>query len=96
MAAGADAPAASWWCSPATSPTRCCGAARLLPQPLRVLAKRRGAGAAERDVFPAVYRANTLDALDATLARVRVLTGELCTVATLHRYAGEHRGRRRR
>ena len=42
-------------------------AAHLLPQHARVAIKRRGAGAGERDVFPAVYRANTPDALDATL-----------------------------
>src|SRR5207302_5282496 len=43
-------------------------AARLVPQPLRVLAKCHGAGAAERDVYPAVYRANTVSQLSAAMA----------------------------
>ena len=38
-------------------------AARAMPQRLRVLVKRSGAGAVERDVFPARYRANTPAAL---------------------------------
>ena len=67
------------------------GAARHLPQPLRLLAKRRVTGAAERDVFPAVYRANTTRSLEQTLARAGFATRELATVATLHRYAGSHR-----
>jgi ubiquinone/menaquinone biosynthesis C-methylase UbiE len=65
--------------------------ARLLPQHVRVLAKRHGAGAAERDVFPAVYRANTVTALAAAMAEARFRPAELRTVATLHRYAGSHR-----
>ena len=40
-------------------------AARAMPQRLRVLVKRGGAGAVERDVFPARYRANTPAALEA-------------------------------
>lgn len=64
--------------------------ARLLPQPLRVAAKRRGAGALERDVFPAVYRANTVETLACALQRAHFSQRELRTVATLHRYAGRH------
>ena len=67
------------------------GAARHLPQPLRLLAKRRVSGAAERDVFPAVYRANTTRSLERTLTRAGFAVRELATVATLHRYAGGHR-----
>jgi ubiquinone/menaquinone biosynthesis C-methylase UbiE len=67
-------------------------AAHLLPQNARVAVKRRGAGAVERDVFPAVYRANTPDALDATLRGSGFAPVALCMVATLHRYAGRHRG----
>jgi len=67
-------------------------AAHLLPQHARVAVKRRGAGAVERDVFPAVYRANTPDALDATLRGSGFAPVALCMVATLHRYAGRHRG----
>jgi hypothetical protein len=67
-------------------------AAHLLPQHARVAVKRRSAGAEERDVFPAVYRANTPAALDATLRGCGFSPVALCMVATLHRYAGEHRG----
>jgi ubiquinone/menaquinone biosynthesis C-methylase UbiE len=67
-------------------------AARLLPQHARVAVKRRSAGADRRDVFPAVYRANTPAALDATLRGCGFEQVVLCTVATLHRYAGGHRG----
>ena len=67
-------------------------AAHLLPQNTRVAVKRRGAGARERDVFPAYYRANTPAALDATLRGCGFEAVALCTVATLHRYAGGHRG----
>ncbi|MDX6548101.1 MAG: hypothetical protein QOG33_1651 [Gaiellales bacterium] len=65
--------------------------ARLLPDPVRVLAKRRGAGAERRDVHPAVYRANTVPTLSAALADAHFRQCELRTVATLHRYAGSHR-----
>jgi SAM-dependent methyltransferase len=65
--------------------------ARLLPHPVRVLAKRHGAGAAGRDVYPAVYRANTVAVLAAAMAAARFCPAELHTVATLHRYAGSHR-----
>jgi ubiquinone/menaquinone biosynthesis C-methylase UbiE len=65
--------------------------ARLVPQPVRVMAKRHGAGAERRDVYPAVYRANTVTALSAALADAHFRACELRTVATLHRYAGSHR-----
>jgi len=66
-------------------------AAHLLPQHARVAVKRRSAGAEERDVFPAVYRANTPEALDATLRGCGFAPVAVCMVATLHRYAGAHR-----
>jgi ubiquinone/menaquinone biosynthesis C-methylase UbiE len=66
-------------------------AAHLLPQHARVAVKRHSAGAEERDVFPAVYRANTPDALDATLRTCGFSPVAMCMVATLHRYAGAHR-----
>ena len=65
--------------------------ARLLPHPVRVLAKRHAAGAAERDVYPAVYRANTVPALAAAMAEAHFRPAELRTVATLHRYADARR-----
>jgi SAM-dependent methyltransferase len=61
-------------------------AARAMPQRLRVLVKRRGAGAVERDVFPARYRANTPAALEATTRAAGFTAGSVVYVATLHRY----------
>jgi ubiquinone/menaquinone biosynthesis C-methylase UbiE len=63
-------------------------AARLLPQRTRVVVKRAGPGAAERDVFPAVYRANTPARLGELLARAGFSAVRLTMVATLHRDAG--------
>ncbi|MGZ4482401.1 MAG: class I SAM-dependent methyltransferase, partial [Gaiellales bacterium] len=63
-------------------------AAQLLPQRLRVLIKRRGAGVAERDVFPAYYRANTPGLLATALSRARFAAEAIESVATLDRYAG--------
>ena len=65
--------------------------ARLLPQQVRATVKRYGAGAEGRDVYPAVYRANTVSVLSAALADAQFRPCELHTVATLHRYAGSHR-----
>jgi SAM-dependent methyltransferase len=64
-------------------------AARLLPQGARVAVKRAGPGAAERDVFPAVYQVNTRARLDTLLAAAGFAAVRLTMVATLHRYAGE-------
>jgi SAM-dependent methyltransferase len=64
-------------------------AARLLPHSVRVALKRLGPGVAERDVLPAVYRANTPERLASMLARVGFAPVSVCCVATLHRYAGK-------
>jgi SAM-dependent methyltransferase len=61
-------------------------AARAMPQSLRVLVKRRGAGAADRDVFPARYRANTPAALEAATLAAGLTPSSVEYVATLHRY----------
>lgn len=63
--------------------------ARLLPQRARVAAKRLGPGAADQDVFPAVYRANKPARLSALLEAAGFVPVEMEYVATLHRYAGE-------
>lgn len=61
-------------------------AANRLPERVRLTIKRRGAGAAERDVYPTRYRANT----PARLARVASSAGfepvAVVYVGTLHRY----------
>jgi SAM-dependent methyltransferase len=61
-------------------------AARAMPQRLRVLVKRSGAGAVERDVFPARYRANTPAALAAATQAAGFTASSVEYVATLHRY----------
>jgi SAM-dependent methyltransferase len=66
-------------------------AARFVPQRLRVALKRTGPGAEERDVFPAVYRANTPGRLRRQLAAAGFAPVEVTLVATLHRYAGDRR-----
>jgi SAM-dependent methyltransferase len=66
-------------------------AAGLLPQRLRVAVKRAGPGAAERDVFPALYRANTPGRLVPLLTDAGFRPVSVAYVATLHRYAGERR-----
>jgi SAM-dependent methyltransferase len=63
-------------------------AAHFVPQSLRVALKRAGPGAEERDVFPAVYRANTPGRLRRRLAAAGFAPVEVTLVATLHRYAG--------
>jgi len=66
-------------------------AARLLPDRTRVGLKRAGAGAAEEDVFPAVYRANTPVRLESLMGAAGFACVELRCVGTLHRYAGRRR-----
>jgi SAM-dependent methyltransferase len=61
-------------------------AARAMPERLRMLVKRRGAGAEERDVFPTRYRANTPDALSAATRTAGFTPSSIQYVATLHRY----------
>jgi SAM-dependent methyltransferase len=62
--------------------------ATLLPQRFRVHLKGRGPGAAEDDVFPAVYRANTPRRLERLLTEAGFVPVDVAYVATLHRYAG--------
>ena len=62
-------------------------AARRLPRRAVVSVKRVGAGAAEPDVIPTVYRANTPQRLDDLLVCAGFTPVELCLVGTLHRYA---------
>jgi SAM-dependent methyltransferase len=66
-------------------------AARLVPQRLRVALKRAGPGVEERDVFPAVYRANTPRRLQRQLGRAGFAPVQVTLVATLHRYAGDRK-----
>jgi SAM-dependent methyltransferase len=66
-------------------------AARLLPHRGRVAFKRSVTGACERDVFPAVYRANDRSRLHRLFGAAGFEPVELVTVGTLHRYAGGHR-----
>jgi SAM-dependent methyltransferase len=65
--------------------------AHALPQRSRVAIKRDLAGAEERDVFPAMYRSNTVSALDRDLTRAGFAARQVSGVATVHRYAGGHR-----
>lgn len=57
-----------------------------LPTRVRLGIKRRGAGAAERDVYPTRYRANTPSALAAAAAAGGLEPVAVEYVATLHRY----------
>jgi ubiquinone/menaquinone biosynthesis C-methylase UbiE len=61
-------------------------AADRLPQRVRLLIKRRGAGAVERDVYPTVYRANTPQRLARVAASAGFEPVSVDYVATLHRY----------
>jgi SAM-dependent methyltransferase len=63
--------------------------ASLLPNGFRVGLKRLGPGAAERDVFPTLYRANTPGRLASVLADAGFAPVVVEYVATLHRYAGD-------
>lgn len=57
-----------------------------LPSRVRMGIKRRGAGAAERDVYPTRYRANTPSALAAAAAAGGLEPVAIEYVATLYRY----------
>lgn len=61
-------------------------AARALPQNWRTAIKHRSAGAADRDVFPAYYRANTPGHLEAATRTAGFAPEEVVYVGTLHRY----------
>jgi SAM-dependent methyltransferase len=61
-------------------------AASLLPQRARLTIKRKGAGAAERDVYPTRYRANTPKRLRAVAAAAGLEPVEVVLVGTIHRY----------
>lgn len=58
-----------------------------LPQRARLAIKRRGAGAAERDVYPTLYLANTPQRLAAVVAAAGFEPVAVEYVGTLHRYA---------
>ena len=62
-------------------------AADRLPQRARLVIKRRGAGAAERDVYPTLYLANTPQRLAAVVAGAGFEPVAVEYVGTLHRYA---------
>ena len=62
-------------------------AADRLPQRARLLIKRRGAGAVERDVYPTRYLANTPERLAAVAAAAGFEPVAVEYVGTLHRYA---------
>lgn len=64
--------------------------AQAVPQRMRVAVKHSLAGVEERDVYPAVYRANTVEQLDRMLGRAGFIRVDVHGVATLHRYAGTH------
>jgi SAM-dependent methyltransferase len=58
-----------------------------LPQAVRLAIKRRGAGAAERDVYPTRYLANTPERLAAVAVAAGFEPVSVEYVGTLHRYA---------
>jgi SAM-dependent methyltransferase len=66
-------------------------AASKLPRYVVVALKRIGAGAVDRDVVPTLYRANTVETLDAALRGAGFAAVEVHLVGTLHRYAGRRR-----
>jgi len=57
-----------------------------LPSRVRLSIKRRGAGAAERDVYPTRYRANTPRGLADAIAATGFEPVSVSYVGTLHRY----------
>lgn len=61
-------------------------AADRLPRRARLAIKRRGAGAADRDVYPTRYRANTPHALADAIAATGFEPVAVDFVGTLHRY----------
>ncbi len=60
-----------------------------LPTRARLIIKRRGAGARERDVYPTRYLANTPERLAGVVAAAGFCSESVTYVATLHRY-GAH------
>lgn len=66
-------------------------AADLLPQRVRLLIKRRGAGAVERDVYPTLYLANTPSRLAEVAAAAGFEPVAVEYVGTVHRYAARIR-----
>ncbi len=60
--------------------------ARRLPTRIRLVVKRRGAGVAERDVYPTRYRANTPEQLTHVAAAAGFQPVSIDYVGTLHRY----------
>jgi SAM-dependent methyltransferase len=64
--------------------------AQAVPQRVRVRVKHGLAGVEERDVYPAVYRANTVRRLHRLLEGAGFVRVDVHGVATLHRYAGCH------
>ena len=73
--------------SPATSRARSWPPRGACRGALVVAAKRAGAGAAEHDVIPTAYRANTPERVDELLTCAGLARVELHRVGTLHRYA---------
>lgn len=63
-----------------------------LPSRMRLLIKRRGAGAVERDVYPTHYLANTPGRLAAATAAAGFTPVSVEYVGTLHRYGARVRG----
>lgn len=61
-------------------------AADRMPQGARMLIKRHGAGAVDRDVFPTRYRVNSPRRLDETTNSAGFVPVSVNYVATLHRY----------
>jgi SAM-dependent methyltransferase len=69
--------------------------AAVVPERARIALKRLGPGVEARDVFPARYRANTVTTLRQAAAGAGFALAEVHYVATLHRYAGNHRALKR-
>lgn len=63
-----------------------------LPSRARLLVKRRGAGAVERDVYPTQYLVNTPGRLAAATAAAGFTPVSVEYVGTLHRYGARIRG----
>jgi SAM-dependent methyltransferase len=63
-----------------------------LPEGVRLMIKRRGAGAVERDVYPTHYLANTPTRLERVAHAAGFQAVELVMVGTLHRYGARFLG----
>jgi hypothetical protein len=63
-----------------------------LPARARLLIKRRGAGAVERDVYPTQYLVSTPGRLAAATATAGFSPVSVEYVGTLHRYGAQIRG----